>query len=197
VRRLAGLFIVAACSACAGLGGHRVPKSIVSVAQDTKTGGELAFEIDENGTIIGVDAEIDPSKVPQVCREAADRHFPGGRVTGAEREWNGGKLYWEVVKDIDGQRIEILMNDDGSLAGHEKALRDREVPADVIAAARTAVPNGQLAAVERVTGPEAKFGEEYHVKIDVGGEQLRVGVGGGKVIRVVRKMKADFRVPRR
>ena len=45
--------------------------------------------------------------------------------------------------------------------------------------------------------PEAKLGEEYHVKIDVNGEQLRVGVGGGKVVRVVRKVRADFRVPQR
>jgi len=197
VKRIAGVIILASFVGCAGIGGKSVSKGIASLAQDTKMGGELAFEIDENGKIIGMDAEVDPSMVPQVCREAADRHYPGGRVTGAEKEWNGGKIYWEVVKDINGQRVEILMNKDGSLAGHEMALRTNEVPADVVAAARAAVPNGRLVVVERVTGPEAKKGEEYHVKMDVSGEQLRVGVGGGKVIRVVRKIKADFRVPRR
>jgi hypothetical protein len=188
---------VVSFAGCAAVGGKSVGKSIASLAQDTKMGGELAFEIDENGKIIGMDAEVDPSTVPQVCREAADRHYPGGRVTGAEKEWNGGKIYWEVVKDINGQRVEILMNKDGSLAGHEMALRTNEYPADVVAAARAVAPNGRLVAVERVTGPEAKKGEEYHVKIDVKGEQLRVGVGGGKVVRVVRKIKADFRVPQR
>jgi hypothetical protein len=179
------------------MGGQRVPKEIASLAQDTKMGGELAFEIDADGRIIGMDAEVDPSTVPEVCRKAADKHYPGGRVTGAEKEWNDGKLYWEVVKDINGQRVEILMNADGSLAGHEMALRKNEYPPEVVAAARAAVPNGRLDAVERVTGPEAKLGEEYHVKIDVGGEQLRVGVGGGKVVRIVRKIHADFRVPKR
>jgi len=191
VRNL-GLFWLLACVGCAGL-----PREIVSLAQDTKVGGELAFEIDESGKIIGMDAEVDPSTVPQVCRDAADRHYPGGSVTGAEKEWNDGKLYWEIVKNIDGQRVEILMNVDGSVAGYEKALRSNEVPAGVVEAATKAVPNGRLVVVERVTGPEAKLGEEYHVKMDVNGEQMRVGVGGGKVVRVVRKIHADFRVPQR
>jgi hypothetical protein len=190
--RNAGLFCLLVCVGCAGL-----PREIVSLAQDTKMGGELAFEVDESGKIIGMDAEVDPSTVPQVCRDAANRHYPGGSVTGAEKEWNGGKIYWEIVKNINGQRFEILMNADGSLAGYEQALRSNEVPAGVVEAARKAVPNGRLVVVERVTGPEAKLGEEYHVKMDVSGEQLRVGVGGGKVVRVVRKIRADFRVPQR
>lgn len=197
MKYLAGIVWLAACVGCAGIGGHRVPKDIASLAQDTKMGGELAFEIDADGKIIGMDAEVDPSTVPAVCRKAADRHFPGGRVTGAEKEWNEGQFYWEVVKDIDGQRVEILMNEDGSLAGHEMALRNNEVPPGVVEAATRVVPNGRLDVVERVTGPEAKYGEEYHVKIAIGGEQLRVGVGGGKVIRIVRKIHADFRVPKR
>jgi hypothetical protein len=185
------------CAGCAGIGGARVPKSIAMLAQDTKPGGDLAFEIDESGKIIGMDAEVDPSTVPLVCREAADQHYPGGRVIGAEKEWNAGKLYWEIVKDINGQRFEILMKPDGSLAGHEEALRRNDVPADVIAVAKDAVPNGRVIVVERVTGPEAKMGEEFHVKMQVGAEVLRVGVGGGKVVRIVRKIRADFRVPQR
>jgi len=196
-RTLLALVSVVLCSGCAAFGGRRVSADIVALTQDTKPGGEVAFELAADGTIIGIDVEIDPSDVPQVCREAADRHFPGGRVIGAEKEWNEGRRYWEIVKEIDGKRFEILMNADGSLAGHEEALRPDEVPDHVLAVAMAAVPHGRFVVAERVSGPEAKDGEEYHVKIDVGGEQARVGVGGSEVVRVVRKMHADFRVPRR
>ena len=50
---------------------------------------------------------------------------------------------------------------------------------------------------ERVSGPEAAYGEDFHVKVRVAGEVLRVSVrADGTVLRVLRKMRAEIRLPK-
>ncbi len=196
LRKLGLLATLALCAGCAHFGGTKVPAVLAEMTAATRPGGELAFEYAPDGTLRSIDAEICPCCVPQACREAADRHVPGGRVVGAEKEWNEGRLFWEIVKEQAGRRYEILMNPDGSLAGMEESLLPSELPADALAAAQAAAPGGTFVVAERVTGPESWGGEEFHVKFDVKGEQIRVGVGHGKVVRVVRKVRGEVRAPR-
>jgi len=101
------------------------------------------------------------------------------------------------LERIDGTRYEILMNADGSLAGKETALRADAAPAAIVEAAKKAVGGGELVVCEEVSGPEAAYGESHHVKLRVQGEVLRVSVkSDGTVVRTMRKMKAEVRVPK-
>jgi hypothetical protein len=201
--RVLGVALAASTLAgCAGMGGggaggRDVPADVVTIAQTNRNGGEFVLEMMANGEILACEAAISPSDVPAVCREAADRAAPGGEVVGAEREWAGGVWYWEIIKQIGGRRIELLMNDAGTVVGREDSLQSGEYPAIVLDAALKAVGNGELVVVERVTGPEAMTGENYHVKIRTGDEVQRVSVReDGSIVRVMRKMKAEVRVPR-
>jgi hypothetical protein len=179
-------------------GGLRLPGEIAALVFETRPGGEFALEIDAYGEILGAEAEVDLAAIPQACREAADRHFPGGKAVSAEKEIVAGVQYFEVIKEIHGQRFEILMNPDGSRAGHEEALEKGKAPAKVVEAALAAAGGGTLEVAERVSGPEAAVGEDFHVKVKSGsGEILRVSVKeDGTVLRVVRKMRCDFRAPK-
>jgi hypothetical protein len=172
-------------------------KETVDLLRETETGNECVIEMDGDGGVIAVEAGVPLTAVPQVCRDAADKNVPGGKATGAEKEWAGGKIYWEVIKDVDGVRYEILMNPDGSLAGKETALAAGAAPAAVVEAAKKAAGGGELVVCEEVTGPEAAYGENYHVKLRVQGEVVRVSVKkDGTVVRTMRKMKAEIRVPK-
>jgi len=172
-------------------------KEAVELLRETAMGGECVIEMDGDGGIVALEAGVPLSAVPQVCRDAADKHVPGGKATGAEKEWAGGKHYWEVIKEVDGVRYEILMNPDGSLAGKESALKADAAPAAVVESAKKAVGGGELVVCEEVSGPEAAYGEDYHVKLRVEGEVLRVSVKkDGTVVRTLRKMKAEVRVPK-
>lgn len=184
---------LALCSACA----TGIPSRVVDLARDTKPGGSFFIEFDAEGKVLGADAEVDVAQLPPALVAAANAAYPGGEVIGAEKEFSGGETVWEVVKRIDGRTWEILVDEEGAIIGGEEALARAAWPAKVVAAAEAATGGGTLVAVERVWGPEAWGGEAYHVKIELDGDSLRVGVSeAGAVVRVVRRIPGQVRVPR-
>jgi hypothetical protein len=170
-----------------------LPAGIVALAQQTKTGGRFMIEVDPTGRIRAYSAEVDLSEVPDICRVAADVAAPGGKTVGAEREVIGETPYWEIEKEIDGLRVEILVTEDGRMAGSERVLKDP--PADVVAAANALVPGGEVVAVERVEGPETLGSPEHHVKKEIDGEQIRIRVTDDGAVERLRKMRSELRVP--
>ena len=175
-----------------------VPSVIVAFAQATKPGGEFSMEVDARGALFRLEAEIDPAQLPKACAEAAEKAAPGGTVTRVLKDWIQGVTYFEVVKEIDGLRREVLMTADGRVVGGEDVLAKDAIPPGVLAAAAQAVPGGQVEAVERITGPEALGAVEHHVKTRADGEVVRVSVlPSDRVGRVVRKIRAEVKVPRR
>jgi hypothetical protein len=182
----------------AGCASQKIPADVVSVAREVRDGGVFVLEMADDGTVYAAEAEIPLDSVPLVCRDAAKRLEPNGEFVGAERELAGGRWYYEVIVRTAGRRIELLMNPDGSLAGREDALTTDEIPAGIADAGIRAAGGGELIVVERVTGPEAQTGESFHVKVrGAAGEVRRVSVReDGSVVRVMRKMLAEVRVPR-
>lgn len=192
-----GVAALSLLAACAGMG-HGMSKSLVELAQETRMGGEFVLEVEQNGSVVGAEAEISPSDVPQACRDAAQTHAPGGQVTGAEKEVVKGKTYYELRLMVRGRRVEVMMKPDGTQVGREEELAPSDVPAGIVDAARSAVPDGTLVVVERVSGPEALVGESFHVKLRVHDEIQRVSVTqDGKVVKILRKIKAEVKVPRK
>lgn len=176
----------------------RLPELIVSFANDTKPGGALEMELDADGRLWGLEAEIPLDQVPPACLAQAEKVVPGGTSVGAEKEWADGSTYYEVVREKDGVRFEILMKADGTVVGGEEALKPGAAPEAVLKAADAAVPGGTLVVAEKVSGVEARGSDEFHIKKMVDGEVQRISVTpDGKVVRVLRKMKAEVRVPRR
>lgn len=193
--KLLAVALVVLAAGCAS-GGSR-SSGAVGGAQATRLGGEYVVEYDASGKVLATSSEIPLSAVPFACIQGADKAFPGGMAMTAYRLETGGKSYVTVVKRSGDRKVELMMNADGSVAGMENPLAPAEWPANVVAAAGKAVPGGQVVAVEKVSGPEAAAGEEYHAKVLVDGEQLRVGIAkDGKVVRVVRKIRAEVRAPR-
>ena len=178
------------------MGRARVSKDLVDLARQTKTGGEFVIEVDETGKVINADAQVDISRVPKSVMEVADREVPGPAFT-AEREIaDGGKQYWEVEKKVQGRSIYLMISEDGKVVGREDELPQSQWPPHVVAAVNKAVPMGAIRTIEKVTGPEALGGTEYHVKKDIGGEILRISVlEDGTVTRKIRKIKSEFKPP--
>jgi hypothetical protein len=175
-----------------------IPQEIVALSQETRSGGEFMLEVDATGKVIAYSADIDPNAVPQVCRDAIEKAYPGGKVTGAEKEVIDGKTYFEIEKDMDGLRLEVLATPDGKVAGFERVLPAKEHPAAVLAAANKLVPEGEVEAVERIEGPESLGSPEHHVKKKVaGGEVIRIRVTDKGAVEILRKLKSELKVPRK
>ncbi len=177
----------------------KLPPDVVSLMNGTRVGGEFAVEVDASGNVTWIEAGIAVDDVPKVCRDAADKEVPEGKAVDGEKEWIDGTVYWEVVKEVDGRRHEVLMKEDGTVVGHEEELAEADWPKDVVAAADKAVPDGKIVIIEKVQGLEAGGPPEYHVKKEIDGEQQRISVSmeGAKVGRILRKINAEFRVPRK
>lgn len=181
-------------TACATPG---IPAHVVDLARDTRPGGSFFIEFGADGSVLGADAEVEVARVPPALVAAANAQYPGGEVIGAEKEYAHGGVVWEVVKRIDGRTWELLLDEKGAIIGGEEALAQSAWPAAVVDSAVAAAGGGKVDAVERVWGPEAWGGEAYHVKIMKNGDSLRVGVDAkGAVVRVVRRIPGQVRVPR-
>ena len=202
---VAAVAVVAGAAALALPAGARpccapvcVPAVITAFARDTKPGGEFAMEVDACGRLWRLEAEVDASALPPACLAAAEAAVPGGKVTATRKDWIQGVTYFEVEKEVDGRRHEVLMLPDGRVVGSEDVLAADKVPPGVLAAAAQAVPGGEVAVVEAIRGPEALGGTEHHVKTKVNGEVQRVSVlPGGQVGRIVRKIHAEVKLPGR
>jgi hypothetical protein len=174
-----------------------IPQEIIALAQDTRLGGEFMLEVDASGKVISYAAQIDPAAVPAVCRDAIEKAHPGGKVQFAEKEIIDGKTYFELSKEIDGLRVEALATPEGAVIGGERVLPQKEIPADVVAAANKLVPEGEVIAVERIHGPESLGAPEHHVKKQISGEVVRIRVTDKGAVEVLRKLKTDLKVPRK
>lgn len=173
-----------------------LPAEVVALAAEAKVGGLMTLEIGAGGRIVCYSAQVDLSAVPLACLETARTAVPGGRIVSAEKQVVNGVTYYEIEEDDDDLRVELLLTPDGRLAGREDELVAGTAPARVLAAANAAVPEGTLAAVELVQGPETLGGLEYHVKKDVGGEILRIRITDRGAVEVLRKLRTELRLPR-
>jgi hypothetical protein len=89
------------------------------------------------------------------------------------------------------------MTADGKVAGTERQIRPESAPPHVVPAANALVPEGEIVAVERIEGAEGLGGVEHHVKKKVNGEVLRIRVREKDAVEVLRKLKAELKVPRK
>jgi hypothetical protein len=170
---------------------------VLQIARSTMRGGEFHVEFGDDGKLIEAAGAVPLDSVPAACRAAVDKAHPGGKQTGAERLYMDGSPGWMVAKEIDGRAFEILLREDGTVFGGEEVLAQSAWPSGVVEAARIAVPGATLERVERVFGTEARGAEAFHAKFNDHGESVRVGLSSdAKVVRVVRRLAGQVRVPR-
>lgn len=171
------------------------PNSVILLYEEGDPSGVLEIEADRQGRILGVEAEIPISAVPAELRERAEREVPGGRITGAEREFIGEVEAFEVQIERDGVAYEIVVDRDGRVVEKEVSLRTDEAPSAVVSAARKSTPDARLVSLERV---ERLGVEEYHAKLDQDGVSYKVVLrADGSVVRKVREARAEIEIPLR
>ena len=109
-----------------------IPAEIVALAQATRMGGTFMVEVDATGKVHAYSAEIEIAQVPQACLAAAESAAPGGKVVSAERQVIDGREYFEVEKQVDGRRLELLITAGGEVAGSEEEIGEQDAPPEVL-----------------------------------------------------------------
>jgi len=174
--------------ACATL-----PRETVDLYDAAKPDGWMQIEAERNGKVIAMEADIPIADLPASIQEAGRRQLPQGRITGGEKEYQGGKLRWEVKMNHQGRDYEFVFTPEGELVMSEKELMRNEAPAGVVEAALQSLPGSTFKSIELITEGGKEF---YHVKVIQQGASCKVIVGtDGAILRKVREHKTELEIP--
>jgi hypothetical protein len=154
----------------------------------------IEMQVDERGKTVELEYHVAPGMVPQAVRAAMDRLHPGGSAVDAEKEYVGGKLYWEITKEIGGRAVEAMFQPDGTLYREEVEVSASEIPNAVQEAVRARL-RGQVTKWEAIRDGERRV-TEYHAKGTRDGKNYKVIAGlDGSVLAMVREVPAEIEVP--
>ena len=111
-------------------------------------------------------------EVPAVVIKAASERHPKGKVTRYVEESQGSNKSYEVVIDLDGQKVELIIASDGKLVEEERALTARDLPLEVskaIAASKYA--KAMIGKVERVENLRTRSPPVWELIVELGGKR--------------------------
>ena len=170
-----------------------VPDEVIALYDQATPTGTIELEIDRNGRIREMEADIPVQQLPRVAADAALRHLPAGRVTGAEREFTAFGEAWEVKFDVQGVAWEVVVDEQGRILETEQEIDFLSAPAVVISTSEAVVPDSLLLSVELIRRGDE---EEYHVKRERYGASFKIVVAAdGTLLRAVREAKAEIEIP--
>lgn len=190
------LLSLALLVSCKGLG--HAPDRLVELYDRASPTGIIEIEIDRDGTIREMEAEIPVDDLPERVRSVALAELPGAEITGAEREIQAAGDAWEVKLTHEGRGMELVIDAAGDILETEKELRTDEVPQAVLDGADRAFGEGTRLSVEVIEGVRdgTRFVKEYHVKKRHQEATYKIVLDGdGNAMRVVREARAEIEIP--
>lgn len=187
----AGAFL-AASQEQEGLG--TMPDRLVQLYDEALPSGKMEIELDRNGRMLQVEAEVALDRIPERYRQAALRELPGAQLVGGEHEYaQDGSELWEVQLLDDGRYWELIFDQDGNIFESEREITWDEAPVPVRTTAETSLLGGQLVSIERIRHGDE---HEYHVKkMRDGGRYKMVITPEGELKRLVREAMAEIEIP--
>jgi hypothetical protein len=154
----------------------------------------IEVQVDETANVLEIEYHVAPSAVPAAVRAAMDALHPGGEATGAEKEYAGSTLYWEVTKKIEGRDVEAMFLPDGTLHSEEIEVAAASVPQAVQAAVTQRI-GSEITKWEEIHDAERVL-VEYHAKATAKGMKYKLRVDPtGKLLGVVREVPAEIELP--
>lgn len=159
---------------------------------DLRAAEAVEVALDGHGWPLEIEYYIDPDQVPARIHEAMESLHPGGQVSGAEKEYLGGAVYWELTKTIAGMDVEAMFADDGSL--HSEEVQVPRAPDAIHAVVREHRP-GQVIKWEEIRDGQQQL-VQYHAKVVAEGRRYKVMVDAdGRLAGVVRELDAEVEIP--
>lgn len=188
------LFFGAVLASCRSRELGTAPEELVDLYDRAAPEGVIELEIERDGAIREMEAEIPIGDLPARVREAALAEAPGALIVGAERELQREGEFFEVQLWHEGRDWEYIVDEHGRIQEVEKKLHRFEHPRAILAAADAALPGGALKSVESVE--HASRGTVYHVKKERDGASYKLVISpGGEVQRIVREARAEIEIP--
>jgi hypothetical protein len=163
-------------------------------AREAVSAEKLELQLDDLGQPIELEYHIAPGDVPPAVRDAMDALHPGGEFIGAEKEWSGGEVYYELTREVEGMEVEAMFRPDGGLYQEELEVGEDRVPDPVREAARNALSEAVVDKWEEIRDGSRTL-QEYHVKMSRAGQRFKVRVDpSGNLLGTLREIPAEIEV---
>ena len=113
------------------------------------------------------DEKISLDQLPAKVVAAAMAKFPGAKRLSAEKEVEKGITSYELLIDNHGSKIDLSIEEDGTIVGVERQIKKNELPKAVQDRLNAKYPGAQLKKIEEVTEGDAKSFEIVVVQTTV------------------------------
>jgi Putative beta-lactamase-inhibitor-like, PepSY-like len=108
------------------------------------------------------EAEIPLDQVPKAVMDSARAKFPGARIKEAAKETEDGKTEFELEMTHEGHNMDVSFKEDGTLVVVETRVAEKDLPDEVVQAAKDKYPHCKINLAESVKqGPEVKKKADY------------------------------------
>ena len=134
------------------------------------------------GDVQAEETAVPLNKLPQAVTQAVKKMFPKAEMVKASQEEEDGHIDYEVSLKLDGKKIEVTVDGDGSFDEIEKEIAVKELPKAVKAMLTKMHPDAKRKSAEAVY--EVEDGEQELEYYEV---QLKMADGSAKEV----KIKAD------
>lgn len=133
-----------------------------------RTASEIEIKIHSNGTIEDVEYHVPVATVPTAVVQAMDGLYPGVTPTAAEKEYEGGELFYELAVVVGGKKHEVMFTPAGKAHSKEIQVDENDpkypdlpaIQADILAKYA-----GATNVVLEVILDAADALVEYHIKL--------------------------------
>jgi hypothetical protein len=183
------LSVLAACATCAFPAQTKDDVGLVPPKD------MIEFGIDAKGCVTFVEFHCPAGALPAAVLDAAEREMPGGQIVACEKEYEGGKVLWEVTKKIAGKEREVLFDAKGNVVEWEIEVEATAIAANVLAAGDAAAP-GRRMAVEEIRNAKKELVGVHMKKQGPDGTRYKICLDpAGNVENVFRETIAEIEVP--
>lgn len=97
------------------------------------------------------ESKVPVGDVPQAGVQAVKAMFPTAEISGAAKETEDGKTFFEVTLKLKGRTIDVTVGLDGKIQLVEKEIADTDLPKPVRAAIDAKYPKATYKIVEEVS----------------------------------------------
>jgi hypothetical protein len=131
------------------------------------------------------EADIPIDQLPKAVADSAKAKFPGAKWTGAAKETEEGKTFYEVSMTQANHKMDVSFEPNGTLVLVETEVPEAELPAAVSKAVKGKYPGAKVDLAESVKkGPEVKKDIDYYELHLTTADKKSVEVDGkGKILK--------------
>ena len=147
--------------------------------------------------LVGAQEESVPvAKLPAEIRSAVTKRFPGTPITGAAKETEDGKTFYEVTLKVNGKNVDVTAMQSGELTLIEREISRKDLPAAVTKLLDQKYPKAKWELVEDVmtvsgAGETLSYYEVLLTDATRQKLEVQVAVDGSKVLKEEKKKPGD------